>query len=114
MKILRFVCAAWILPAGFSSIAFFGFFTNYTTDVFSRAGMAAQYERSVFRYRVLGPWLVDAVSTRFEQLSIVWDAPRPFTVMDPAPGVPSGISSLTTKTATNSAPAAARWSAPRT
>lgn len=84
MKILRFICAAWILPAGFSSIAFFGFFTNYTTDVFSRAGLAAQYERSVFRYRVLGPWLVDAVSARFEQLSIAWDAPRRFTVMDPA------------------------------
>ena len=84
MKLLRFISAAWILPAGFSAIAFFGFFTNYTTDVFSRAGMAAQYQRSVFRYRVLGPWLVDAVSARFEQLSIAWDAPRGFTAMDPA------------------------------
>ena len=84
MKILRFISAAWILPAGFSSIAFFGFFTNYTTDVFSRAGMAAQYERSVFRYRVLGRWLVDAVSARFEQLAIAWDAPRLLAVMDPA------------------------------
>jgi hypothetical protein len=84
MTILRFICAAWILPAGFASIAFFGFFTNYTTDVFSRAGMAAQYERSVFRYRVLGRWLVDAVSSRFEQLSIAWDVPRAFAVIDPA------------------------------
>ena len=84
MKVLRFVSAAWVLPAGFSSIAFFGFFTNYTTDVFSRPGMAAQYERSVFRYRVLGRWLVDAISVRFEQLSIAWEAPRALAVMDPA------------------------------
>lgn len=84
MTILRFVCAAWILPAGFSAIAFFGFFTNYTTDVFSPQGMAAQYDRSVFRYRVLGRWLVEAVSTRFEQLTIAWDIPRAFAVMDPS------------------------------
>jgi hypothetical protein len=84
MNALRFICAAWILPAGFSLIAFFGFFTNYTTDVFSRAGMAAQYDRSIFRYRVLGRWLVEAVSARFEQMSIAWQAPRALAVLDPA------------------------------
>ena len=84
MSALRFICAAWVLPAGFSLIAFFGFFTNYTTDVFSRAGIAAQYERSVFRYRVLGRWLVDTVSAAFEQLSIAWPIPRDFAVMDPS------------------------------
>ena len=84
MTLLRFICAAWVLPAGFSLIAFYGFFTNYTTDVFSRAGIATQYERSVFRYRVLGRWLVDAVSARFEQLSMAWPAPRALALMDPS------------------------------
>jgi hypothetical protein len=84
MSALRFICAAWILPTGFSLFAFFGFFTNYTTDVFSRAGIAAQYERSVFRYRVLGRWLVDAVSVRFEHMAIAWETPRALAVLDPA------------------------------
>ena len=84
MSARRFICAAWILPAGFSLIAFFGFFTNYTTGVFSRAGMAAQYERSVFRYRVLGRWLVETVSLRFEQMAIAWETPRALTLLDPA------------------------------
>ncbi len=84
MNALRFACAAWILPAGFSLIAFFGFFTNYTTDVFSRDGISARYERSVFRYRVLGRWLVETVSARFEQMPIAWEAPRALAVLDPA------------------------------
>ena len=84
MSVIRFICAAWVLPAGFSLIAFFGFFTNYTTDVFSRAGIATQYERSVFRYRLLGRWLVDAVSARFEQISTAWPAPRALGLMDPS------------------------------
>ena len=84
MNIIRFICAAWILPAGFSLIAFFGFFTNYTTDVFSRPGIAAQYDRSVFKYRVLGRYLVDAVSATLERTSVAWPTPRAFTTLDPA------------------------------
>lgn len=89
MSLVRLVCAAWILPAGFSLIAFFGFFTNYTTDVFSRSGMAAQYERSVFRYRILGRYLVDAVSNWFEHTSMAWATPRAFTVLDPSGTAPT-------------------------
>lgn len=89
MSLVRLVCAAWILPAGFSLIAFFGFFTNYTTDVFSRSGMAAQYERSVFRYRILGRYLVDAVSNWFEHTSMAWTTPRAFTVLDPSGTAPT-------------------------
>lgn len=89
MSLVRLVCAAWILPAGFSLIAFFGFFTNYTTDVFSRSGMAAQYERGVFRYRILGRYLVDAVSSWFEHTSMAWATPRAFTVLDPSGTAPT-------------------------
>jgi len=88
-KLVRFVCAAWILPAGFSLIAFFGFFTNYTTDVFSRPGIAARYEGSIFKYRVLGRYLVDGVAGWFEQLSIAWPAPRAFLLLDPAGSLPT-------------------------
>lgn len=84
MRALRFVCAAWVLPAGFSLIAFFGFFTNYTTDVFSVGGLAARYETSVFRYRVLGRELVAGVSGWLETLDVAWPVPRALTLFDPA------------------------------
>lgn len=84
MRWLRFACAAWVLPAGFSLIAFFGFFTNYTTDVFSAAGLAGQYHRSVFQYRVLGRYLVSAVAGVLEPMAAGWPVPRAFLVLDPA------------------------------
>lgn len=89
MTIVRFICAAWILPAGFSLIAFFGFFTNYTTDVFSRPGIEAQYSRSVFKYRILGRYLVEAVSSGLERMAVAWPTPRAFTTLDPAGAAPT-------------------------
>lgn len=83
MRALRFICAAWVLPAGFSLIAFFGFFTNYTTDVFSVGGITARYESSVFRYRVLGRELVAGVSGWLETLDVAWPVPRALTLFDP-------------------------------
>lgn len=83
MRALRFVCAAWILPAGFSLIAFFGFFTNYTTDVFSVGSLLARYESSVFRYRVLGRELVASVSGWLETLDVAWPVPRALLLFDP-------------------------------
>jgi hypothetical protein len=84
MRALRFVCAAWILPAGFSLIAFFGFFTNYTTDVFSTAGVTAQYHRSVFQYRILGREMVLALARVFEPVGSGWPVPRALLLFDPA------------------------------
>lgn len=84
VRALRFICAAWILPAGFSLIAFFGFFTNYTTDVFSVPGLLARYEASVFRYRVLGRVLVVAVAGWLESWNVAWPVPRALTLFDPS------------------------------
>ncbi len=83
MRALRFICAAWILPAGFSLIAFFGFFTNYTTDVFSTSGLAGQYQRSVFQYRIVGRYLVQWLSAVFEPLAVGWPVPRALLLLDP-------------------------------
>ena len=84
MGALRFVCAAWILPAGFSLIAFFGFFTNYTTDLFSAAGLAERYHSNVFQYRVLGRELVLALARVFEPIAAGWPVPRALLTLDPA------------------------------
>jgi hypothetical protein len=84
MQGVRFVCAAWLLPAVFSLVAFFGFFTNYTTDLFSAGGLAVRFERSVFQYRVLGRYFVSTLATVFEPISAGWPVPRAFHLMDPA------------------------------
>lgn len=84
MQMVRFVCASWVLPAGFSLIAFFGFFTNYTTDLFSIAGMASRYNSNVFHYRILGRELVLAVARVFEPLALEWPTPRALLLLDPA------------------------------
>jgi hypothetical protein len=81
---LRFVCAAWLLPAAFSLVAFFGFFTNYTTDLFSAEGLAERLQRSVFQYRVLGRYFVSTLATVFEPIAAGWPVPRALSVMDPA------------------------------
>lgn len=84
MRVIRFICAAWVLPAGFSLIAFFGFFTNYTTDLFSVAGLTSRYQSSVFQYRVLGRELVVALGKVFEPLASGWPVPRALLTLDPA------------------------------
>lgn len=84
MRAVRFVCAAWILPAGFSLIAFFGFFTNYTTDLFSAAGLAERYHSNVFQYRVLGRELVLALARVLEPIATGWPVPRALLTLDPA------------------------------
>lgn len=84
MRAVRFVCAAWLLPAAFSLVAFFGFFTNYTTDLFSANGLAERLQRSVFQYRVLGRYFVSTLATVFEPIAGRWPVPRAFHVMDPA------------------------------
>lgn len=88
MRGLRFVCAAWLLPAAFSLMAFFGFFTNYTTDLFSAQGLD-RFQRSVFQYRVLGRYFVSTLAGVLEPMAEGWPVPRAFHVMDPA-GTPGG------------------------
>lgn len=50
-----------VLPVLLSLVAYYGFVSGYTRDVFDREGFVEQYESSVYRYRALGPELVLAV-----------------------------------------------------
>lgn len=71
------------MPSVCLLVAFFGFVTNYTTDVFSAAGLAQHYERSIFRFRVLGRWMLLELSALLERLPITYPVPRALTLMDP-------------------------------
>lgn len=65
-----FLCI--ILPSTLNFFAYYGFVTNYSRFVFSRSGFLEQFESGIYRYRVLGRWLllfVHRVITHFHPVS---------------------------------------------
>ncbi|MBS12256.1 MAG: hypothetical protein CME19_11720 [Gemmatimonadetes bacterium] len=58
---LRFIALTVFLPGALNVYAYFGFVPYYTKDSFSVATFLAQYESSVFRYRILGQKLLLAI-----------------------------------------------------
>jgi hypothetical protein len=50
-----------ILSACLFFFVYFGFTTNYTAQCFSPKAFDKVYQHDIFRYRVLGPWLVHKV-----------------------------------------------------
>ena len=60
-------------PVITSVIVFFGFVTNYTHQAFSIPELHAQYDEGIYRYRVLGKLLLEAVQQWFvENPSVAW------------------------------------------
>ena len=47
-----------VFPCLVSMVVYYGFATNYTTDVFHEAGFRSQYETGIYKYRVLGRYLL--------------------------------------------------------
>ena len=58
-----------VAPACANYIAYYGFVTHYSVGVFNPRGFHAQYDHEVFRYRVLGKWLLLAVYRLVEYLN---------------------------------------------
>jgi hypothetical protein len=60
------ICA--VLPVTFSFFAYFGFITSYTNGLlFTPRVFDLQYENGIYRYRVLGPWLVEGVHALIDE-----------------------------------------------
>lgn len=57
-RVLHFAVVAVVLPGILSLVVYYGFSTNYTGKVFHEAGFKEQYENDIYRYRILGPWLL--------------------------------------------------------
>lgn len=56
---LRLILLGIIIPALLGIFTYVGFFTNYTTAVFSQAGFEQQYlHSSIYRFRILGSHLL--------------------------------------------------------
>lgn len=64
----RKVLLCLVAPVCANYIAYYGFVTHYSVGVFDPRGFHAQYDHEVFRYRVLGKWLLLAVYRAVEYL----------------------------------------------
>ena len=58
---VRKVLLCFVAPACANYLAYYGFVTHYSVGVFNPRGFHAQYDHEVFRYRVLGKWMLLAV-----------------------------------------------------
>jgi hypothetical protein len=65
----RLFVVGLIIPFVFSVIVYFGFNSNYSSPtLFSPQGFHDQYDTGIYRYRILGNWLllkVDVLSKRY-------------------------------------------------
>ncbi len=66
--LLRLLLLGIVIPALLGIFTYVGFFTNYTTAVFSQAGFEQQYlHSSIYRFRVLGShtllWVYEQIKT---------------------------------------------------
>lgn len=66
---VRKVMLCLVAPVCANYFAYYGFVTHFSVGVFSPRGFHAQYDHDVFRYRVLGKWLLLAVYRVVEYLN---------------------------------------------
>lgn len=83
-KMIRFLCVAWILPLILSLVVYFGFSTNWTVDVFSRAGFEVQYSGGIYKYRLIGTFIQARLVDVLERIGFEGGAPKNLKIMDPA------------------------------
>jgi len=76
VRALRCVLLAWLLPIYFSCATYYGYSTAYTTKVFSEPTFRRQYEKGVYRYRVLGRWTLLATHDLIERTHLPSMLPR--------------------------------------
>ena len=82
VKLVRFLCLAWLIPFVSSAVVYFGFASNYTTGVFSAAGFENRYEAGVYRHRILGREALLRIHEFIEDYGLPALAPRSLAIMD--------------------------------
>lgn len=68
-RLARKLLLCLVAPVCANYIAYYGFVTHYSVGVFSPRGFHAQYDHEVFRYRLLGKWLLLGVYRALEYLN---------------------------------------------
>ncbi|HEX8558181.1 MAG TPA: hypothetical protein VF668_08775 [Pyrinomonadaceae bacterium] len=68
-RLTRKLLLCLVAPVCANYIAYYGFVTHYSVGVFTPRGFHAQYDHEVFRYRLLGKWLLLGVYGVLERLN---------------------------------------------
>ncbi len=76
IRLLRLLCVAWILPVIFSTVAYYGFVTNYTHHVFTNATFDRQYDHGVYKYRILGREIQKRIDRMLDRHHFGFHAPK--------------------------------------
>lgn len=81
-SLLRLIVLGCVLPVIMSAIVYQAFSTNYTTQVFSEESFKAQYEKGIYRYRVLGSSLLLKTYRYIKENNLPAFAPRSLSLLD--------------------------------
>jgi hypothetical protein len=72
-----------VIPIILSFIVYYGFATNYTGNVFSKRGFKNQYEGGIYKYRILGKFLLLKTYTLIKGQNLPSLAPHSLALLDP-------------------------------
>lgn len=67
----RLIILGYIIPIILSTVVYYGFSTNYTKGVFTKQGFEQQYNSGIYKYRVLGPALLNKTYDLVEKFDLL-------------------------------------------
>lgn len=83
IKTIKLLLLAWFIPIVLSQIIYYGFATNYTTNVFSEIGFKNQYENGIYKYRVLGRMIFLKINDFIDSYGFSPISVRSLNLLDP-------------------------------
>ena len=79
---IRLFLLAFVIPLIMSIMAYAGFFTNYTAEVFSQEGFEHYYRSGIYKYRLISPDLLIHTYQLIKAYDLPTIFPHSLTVMD--------------------------------
>jgi hypothetical protein len=79
---LKIILLGWIIPIIMSFVVYQGFSTNYSGRVFSEKSFRSQYEKGVFKYRVVGRYALLRTFDYIKQNSLPTVSPHSLKLLD--------------------------------
>ena len=66
-KTMNFLFLSFIIPLCLNIIVYYGFSTHFTRDVFSEITFSKQYDKGIYRYRVLSKFMLIKLNKVFDK-----------------------------------------------
>lgn len=80
--LIRLLVLGCLIPLTISTMVYAGFTTNYTRYVFSQGGFESQYNNGVYKYRVLGRFMLLQTYKVIKQYRIPTIGPQSLLILD--------------------------------